>query len=158
MNAIAREDYLRALGVEPLRLHRPQVTTVAEAPPPRAMPEASTPVAAPVIATAEAEASTRICRLALLPDTAELADPALNAMYSALTAAVGKAGLQSVRPCDVAADPSAVVMVLGAAPLPADVPAVRVLRTDPLRVLHTDRERKRHLWERLQALGRGEVG
>lgn len=158
MNAVAREAHLRALGVEPLRLRQTPVTPVVAAavPPQRTSPEVPAAVAAS--APAAAEVATRICRLALLPDTAELADPALNAMYSALSAAVSKAGLQSVRPCDVAADPSAAVMVFGTASLPADVPAVRVLRADPLRVLHTDRERKRRLWEQLQALGRGEVG
>jgi hypothetical protein len=30
---------------------------------------------------------------------------------------------------------------------------LRVLRADPLAVLHADRERKRQLWERMQALG-----
>lgn len=158
MNAVARDAYLRALGVAPLYLRR-SVVAVAEtqaARPQVAPAEVAAPVASP--APAASEVALRICRLALLPDTAELADPALSAMYAALSAAVGKAGLQSVRPCDVEADPSAAVMVFGAAPLPADVPAVRVLRADPLRVLHADRERKRQLWERLQALGRGETG
>jgi hypothetical protein len=45
-------------------------------------------------------------------------------------------------------------MVFGAAPLPAGVPPVRVLRADPLGVLHADRERKRLLWEQMLALGR----
>lgn len=158
MNAVAREEYLRALGITPLYLRRP-VATVAETQTVRPK-VAPAEIAAPVVlpAVAALEAAPRICRLALLPDTTELADPALNAMYSALSAAVSKAGLQSVRPRDVAADPSAAVMVFGTAPLPADVPVVRVLRADPLRVLHTDRERKRRLWEQLQALGRGEVG
>ena len=68
---------------------------------------------------------------------------------------LGKAGLQRVRVCDVAEDPTAAVMVFGAAPLPEGVPMLRVLRADPLRVLHADRERKRLLWERMQTLGRG---
>ena len=76
-------------------------------------------------------------------------------MYAALTEAVGKAGLQRVRVCDVVEDPTAAVMVFGAAPLPEGVPLLRVLRADPLVVLHTDRERKRLLWERMLALGRG---
>jgi hypothetical protein len=44
-------------------------------------------------------------------------------------------------------------MVFGAAPLPEGVPVFRVLRVDPLFVLHADRERKRLLWEQMQALG-----
>jgi hypothetical protein len=142
MSAVARairERQLRALGVEPLRLHaRGTVTT-------RAAPSAQ----------AVAPQATAIRRLALQPDPAELDDPVIRNMYAALTEAVGKAGLQRVRVCDVAGDPSAAVMVFGAAPLPEGVPAVRVLRADPLGVLHTDRERKRELWERMQALGRG---
>jgi hypothetical protein len=54
----------------------------------------------------------------------------------------------------VAEDPAAAVMVFGAAPLPEGVPAVRILRADPLAVLHADRERKRLLWEQMLALGR----
>jgi hypothetical protein len=46
-------------------------------------------------------------------------------------------------------------MVFGAAPLPEGGPMLRVLRADPLSVLHADRERKRLLWDRMQALGRG---
>jgi hypothetical protein len=98
---------------------------------------------------------TSIRRLALQPDPAELRDPAIHRMYQALTEAVPKAGLQSVRVCDVADDPTAAVMVFGAAPLPEGVPMLRVLRVDPLSVLHADRERKRMLWEQMQALGRG---
>jgi hypothetical protein len=95
----------------------------------------------------------RLCRLALQPDPAELDDPAIRNLYAALTEAVGKAGLQRVRVCDVANDSSAAVMVFGAAPLPEGVPVFRVLRVDPLFVLHADRERKRLLWEQMQALG-----
>jgi hypothetical protein len=143
-----RDRRLRALGVEPLRLHH--VATVdAEA-------AAMATVASPRPDPAATPPSPRIARLALYPDPAELADPAVNKMYVALTEAVGKAGLQSVRACDVAADPAAAVMVFGAAPLPQGVPMTRVLRADPLAVLHADRERKRLLWERMQALGRGE--
>jgi hypothetical protein len=89
----------------------------------------------------------------LQPDPDELRDPAINRMYMALTEAVAKAGLQPVRVCDVADDPGAAVMVFGAAALPEGVPAVRILRADPLAVLHSDRERKRLLWERMLALG-----
>lgn len=154
MNAAAssaRTRRLRALGAQPLRLRRRGADAVDETGP-------VTPIAdAPAVRDAGAPAP-RIVRLALQPDPAELRDPAINRMYSALTEAVGKAGLQPVRVCDVAADPAAAVMVFGAAPLPEGVPAVRVLRADPLRVLHADRERKRLLWERMQALGRGEAG
>lgn len=155
MNAVAalRDRRLRALGVEPLGMRACAVKTTevaaAEIVAPEAMPIAVAPVARPVAVVA------RITRLALQPDPAELEDPAVKKMYTALTEAVSKAGLQSVRVCDVADDPSAAVMVFGAAPLPAGVPARRVLRTDPLSVLHVDRERKRLLWEHLQALGRG---
>lgn len=107
------------------------------------------------VAVAEAVPATRIARLALQADPAERRDPAIDKMYTALTEAVSKAGLQPVRVCDVAGDASAAVMVFGAAPLPEGVPALRVLRADPLTVLHADRERKRLLWERLQSLGRG---
>jgi hypothetical protein len=106
---------------------------------------------APAVATT----TTAIRRLALQPESADLDDPAINKMYQALTEAVSKAGLQSVRVCDVAEDPTAAVMVFGAAPLPEGVPMLRVLRADPLSVLHADRERKRLLWDRMQALGRG---
>lgn len=95
-----------------------------------------------------------IRRLALQPDQAELENPAVRKMYEALTEAVGKAGLQCVRVCDVADDPTAAVMVFGAAALPEGVPPVRVLRVDPLAVLLGDRERKRQLWENMLALGR----
>jgi hypothetical protein len=139
-----RERRLRALGVEPLRLR----VVVPEVVPQR--------VAEPDAAPAVLPEKTSIRRLALQPDPAELRDPAIHKMYMALTEAVPKAGLQSVRPCDVADDPGAAVMVFGAAPLPEGVPMLRVLRVDPLAVLHADRERKRLLWEQMQALGRGD--
>lgn len=148
MNGLASDEKLRlrrlrAVGVEPWRLRSrgataaPAVSAVAEPP-----------------AANDAQAPGKIRRLALQPDSAERNDPAINKMYMALTEAVAKAGLQPVRVCDVADDPDAAVMVFGAAPLPEGVPTVRVLRADPLAVLHGDRERKRALWERLQALGR----
>ena len=159
MNDVApalRERRLRALGVQPLRLRRPASVAAAEPTNPAA---AVAPVAnaspAPVVAPVAMPVRTSIRRLALQPDLAELRDPAINKMYMALTEAVPKAGLQSVRPCDVADDPTAAVMVFGAAPLPEGVPMLRVLRVDPLSVLHSDRERKRQLWEQMQALGRG---
>lgn len=130
-----RERRLRALGVEPLRLrirNAGAADAVQDAP----------------------SASGAIRRLALQTDQAELGDPAIREMYEALTEAVGKAGLQSVRPCDVADDPTAVVMVFGAVSPPAGVPAERVLHVEPLGVLHADRARKRSLWVRMQALGR----
>lgn len=137
-----RERRLRALGVEPLQWRaRPAVVAAAE------------PPVAPVAVEAVAPAGG-IRRLALQPDRTALQDPAVHAMYTALTAAVSKAGLQNVRVCDVADDATAAVMVFGDAPLPEGVPAVRILRADPLAVLHADRERKRLLWEQLQALGR----
>ncbi len=130
---------LAALGVERLVLRaRSVVEVVVEAAPDPALGAAQAP---------------GIRRLALCPDRAELSNPALNAMYSALTEAVGKTGLKCVRVCDVAADPAAAVMVFGAAPVPPGIPATRVLRADPLAVLHGERARKRALWERLQALG-----
>lgn len=140
MNAAmaSRELHLRALGIAPLRLRRRQ--------------PAAAPAAEPEQAAAIPQVA-RIARLALQPDPAELADPAIGKMYAALTAAVSKAGLQIVRVCDVADDATAAVMVFGAAPLPDGVPAVRVLRADPLRVIYTDHERKRLLWEQMQALG-----
>lgn len=150
MSAARRERQLRALGVEPLRRRHADVARVTEAtvvaPPPAVVPapEPLPPVAAR--------------KLALQPDNAELADPAIRNMYAALTEAVGKAGLQRVRVCDVAADSDALVMVFGAAPVPEGVPALRVLRVDPLSVLLADRERKRLLWEQMQALGRGGAG
>lgn len=154
MNAAAlRVRRLRALDVEPLRV-------VLRATAPQA-PQAETPpavVQVPVAAPEPATAPAAINRLALQPDPAELGDPELRTMYAALTEAVGKAGLQRVRVCDAADDPSAAVMVFGAAPLPEGVPLLRVLRADPLSVLHADHERKRLLWERLLALGRGGSG
>ncbi|TAN06072.1 MAG: hypothetical protein EPN36_05010 [Rhodanobacteraceae bacterium] len=152
MNGVAmtlRERRLRALGVEPLRLRRHVVGAVVEPP----VVQDAAPVAAQ---QATMPVATSIRKLALQPDTTELADPALSKMYAALTEAVGKAGLQRVRVCDVRDDPAAAVMVFGAAAVPEGVPLVRVLRVDPLSVLHADRERKRLLWERLQALGRGD--
>ena len=149
-----RERRLRALGVQPLRLrHRGWVPV----PGPCAEPAAVAPPAktVPAAASAPAEPRVSIRRLALQPDPAELENPAINKMYSALTEAVVKAGLHSVRVCDVAEDSTAAVMVFGAAPLPEGVPAVRILRADPLSVLHADRERKRLLWEWMLALGRG---
>jgi hypothetical protein len=141
-----RERRLRALGVEPLRLRRRVSVANTPLPPvPDVAPDAEQP-------------KISIRRLALQPDPAELDDPAIRSMYAALTEAVGKAGLQRVRVCDVAEDPSAAVMVFGAAPLPEGVPMLRVLRADPLTVLHADRERKRVLWERMLALGRGGSG
>jgi hypothetical protein len=149
-----RARRLRALEVEPLRLLRRAATPVA------AVAEAA-PAAISQVAEAPATPVARVTtirRLALQPDQAELGDPAIRKMYAALTEAVGKAGLQRVRACDVADDASAAVMVFGAAPLPEGVPLRRVLRADPLAVLHTDRERKRLLWERLLALGRDGSG
>lgn len=146
-----RNRRLRALGVQPLRLRRQAPAAVA---PPAAI-RIPDEVVASVAPPAPAAATTTIRRLALQPDPAELDDPGIRSMYAALTEAVGKAGLQRVRVCDVAEDPAAAVMVFGAAPLPEGVPMLRVLRADPLRVLHVDRERKRRLWERMQALGRG---
>jgi len=148
MNASAADDEvcvrrLRAVGVEPWRLRSRGA---------KATPAASA-IAEPPLAK-EAPSSSTIRRLALQPDPAELSNPAINKMYMALTEAVPKAGLQPVRVCDVAEDPGAAVMVFGAAPLPEGVPAARVLRADPLAVLLADRERKRALWERMQALGR----
>lgn len=148
--SVLRRHRLHALGVEWLRL-RARVATVEPV-------VASIAPPAPVAPVAEAANSARILRLALQADVAERSDPAVEKMYAALTEAVSKAGLQPVRVCDVAADPAAAVMVFGAAPLPEGVPALRVLRADPLTVLHTDRERKRLLWEQLQALGRGRAG
>ena len=136
-----RNRRLRALDVEPLRLREPP----GPASSPCLAASDNTPAAAPAVAI--------IRRLALQPDPAELENLVLRKMYEALTEAVGKAGLQCVRVCDVAEDPSAAVMVFGMAVLPDGVPAVRVLRADPLSVLHGDRERKRRLWETMQALG-----
>lgn len=145
------ERRLRALGIEPLRLHRPlSAEGVAS------HPAVVEPVLHAALSTPAAEPEkTSIRRLALQPDSAELDDPVIRNMYTALTEAVGKAGLQRVRVCDVAEDPCAAVMVFGTAPLPEGVPMLRVLRVDPLKVLHADRERKRLLWEQMQALGRG---
>lgn len=143
-----RERRLHALGVEPLRLRRQKTTPATLAPRPvQAGGTGATPASMP--------AAVPIRRLALLPDSAELGDAALRTLYAALTEAVGKAGLERVRPCDVANDADAAVMVFGAAEPPGGVPAVRVLCADPLSVLHADRERKRHLWAWMQALGRG---
>lgn len=160
MNAALRSQRLRALGVEPLRLRAASAEVVAVAAPIAAAPEPP-PVVAPTIATPAAVAESipqGVRKLALQPDPVELENPAIQAMYSALTEAVGKAGLQRVRVCDVAADPAALVMVFGNAPLLDGVPAVRVVRVDPLSVLLTDRERKRLLWERMQALAQGGRG
>jgi hypothetical protein len=142
---------LRALGVEPLRLRVARDETVADPDAvPVAAPRAATPAADPVTDVP----SAGIRRLALLADPAERRDPAIDRMYTALTEAVSKAGLQPVRVCDVADDPTAAVMVFGKATLPGGLPAARILRADPLAVLHADRERKRLLWEQLLALGR----
>ncbi|MGH8124950.1 MAG: hypothetical protein ACREPK_03800 [Rhodanobacteraceae bacterium] len=159
MNTIApamRERCLRALDVEPLRLRvrNPVAANATRS----ASPEAPEAVGASLRASDalqdDPSATGTIRRLALQPDPAELDDPAIRKMYEALTEAVGKAGLQRVRPCDVADDPTAAVMVFGAAPLPEGVPAQRVLHVEALGVLHADRERKRSLWARMQALGR----
>lgn len=171
MNASAlRARRLRALDVEPLRrvsrvaapsAPAPEVSlqpASPEAPPAPTMAAQSEPAPPAVAAPARVDAPAGIRRLALHPDQAELADPAIRKMYAALTEAVGKAGLQRVRVCDVADDASAAVMVFGAAPLPEGVPLLRVLRADPLSVLHADHERKRRLWDQLQALGRGGSG
>jgi len=148
-----RERRLRALDVQPLRLRRLLPVGVAASAPPAVADESVVHAAPPTPAALPGKSSIR--RLALEPDQVELRDPAINKMYQALTEAVPKAGLQSVRVCDVADDPTAAVMVFGAAPSPEGVPMLRVLRVDPLSVLHADRERKRLLWEHMQALGRG---
>lgn len=168
MNASAlRARRLRALDVEPLRRVSRVVAPAPEvslqpaspgAPLAPTMAAQSEPAPPAVGAPARVDAPAGIRRLALHPDQAELADPAIRKMYAALTEAVGKAGLQRVRVCDVADDASAAVMVFGAAPLPEGVPLLRVLRADPLSVLHADHERKRRLWDQLQALGRGGSG
>ena len=146
-----QERRLRALGVQPLRLRRLSSVDVAVSEPPAVAEESVVHATSPTPNAAPEKASIR--RLALHPDPVELRDPAIHKMYQALTEAVSKAGLQSVRVCDVADDPTAAVMVFGAAPLPEGVPMLRVLRVDPLSVLHADRERKRLLWERMQSLG-----
>jgi len=148
-----RERRLRALGVQPLRLRRQSSANAIASVTPAAIALSAVRATPPVPPAMPPK--TVIRRLALQPDPAELRDPALNKMYVALTEAVSKAGLQSVRVCDVAQDPAAAVMVFGAAPLPEGVPMLRVLRVDPLSVLHADRERKRLLWERMQSLGLG---
>jgi hypothetical protein len=151
MNAAAQElrsRRLRALDVEPLRL---RTASASVSSPSRVVQEDAD-------ATPSTAVVTAIRRLALQPDPAELENLMLRKMYEALTEAVGKAGLQRVRVCDVAADPGAAVMVFGAAALPDGVPPARVLRVDPLALLHGDRERKRLLWEQMQALGRREDG
>jgi len=145
------ERRLRALGVQPLRLHRLSSEEVAASAPPVVVDESMVHVRPP--GPPAVPPKTVIRRLALQPDPAELDDPVVRNMYAALTEAVGKAGLQRVRVCDVADDPTAAVMVFGAALLPEGVPMLRVLRVDPLSVLHADRERKRLLWEQMQALG-----
>jgi hypothetical protein len=150
--ATLRGRRLRALDVQPLRLYRPSFVSVAATTQPAAADES---VAHDVSPATAVPGKTSIRRLALQPDPAELSDPAIHKMYQALTEAVPKAGLQSVRVCDVVDDPTAAVMVFGAAPLPEGVPMLRVLRVDPLSVLHADRERKRLLWEQMQALGHG---
>jgi hypothetical protein len=154
MNDVAsalRDRRLRALGVQPLRLRQPLPVAVVVAEP--VVLQVSDETVANVAPPPVNATATPIRRLALQPDPAELDDPAIRTMYAALTEAVSKAGLQRVRPCDVAEDPTAAVMVFGAASLPEGVPMLRVLRADPLRVLHADRERKRLLWEHMQALG-----
>ncbi len=144
-----RERRLRALGVTPLRVRgadRGRTRGAAVSPAP----------AAPAAATASsADLPRGIRRLALQPAPEELHDPVIHAMYSALTDAVGKAGLQAVRVADAVSDASAAVLVFGNAPLPAGVPRERVLRADALALLHADRSRKRALWDMLLALGRG---
>lgn len=165
MNATLRERQLRALDVEPLRLRRiaAEVSDPVAGAPTAALhvdvapPAATSPATQASVTLATAPARV-VRKLALLPDSAELADPAIRTMYAALTEAVGKAGLQRVRVCDVAVDAEAMVMAFGAAPFPEGVPAVRVLRVDPLAVLLVDRERKRLLWEQMLALGRGTGG
>lgn len=151
MNAALRSQRLRALGIEPLRLREAAATVADVVEIPVDVAAVATP--APPMAVAESNRQG-VRRLALQPDPAELENPAIATMYAALTEAVGKAGLQRVRVCDVAGDPEALVMVFGNAPLPDGVPAMRVVRVDPLSVLLADRERKRMLWERMQALAR----
>lgn len=144
-----REHRLRALGVEPLRVRHRDLVAVVE-PCAAALPAANH--APPADAAA---VPVDIRRLALHPDPDERRDPAIDKMYMALTEAVTKAGLQPVRVCDVAGDSSAAVIVFGAMAAPEGVPAARVLHVDSLGVLHADRERKRHLWELMLALGAG---
>lgn len=155
-----RDRRLRALGVEPLRLRACAAAAAVALPDvPNPLPVAAPvpPEPAPDAAVAVASAPPAIRRLALQPDHAALDDPVIAKMYASLTDAVGKAGLQGVRARDVADDPTAAVMVFGGAAAPAGVPEARVLRVDPLAVLHADRSRKRALWERMQALGRGDA-
>lgn len=155
MNAVVASGMgqrrLRALGITPLRLRdAPRGDGQRKQTPSYASGE-SGPAAMPV-------PPGRICRLALLADAGERRDPAIDRMYTALTEAVAKAGLQSVRVCDVTDDPTAALMVFGTVSPPPGVPADRVLHVDALSALHADRERKRALWERMQALGRGPEG
>ncbi len=150
-----RDRCLRALGVARLRL-RSASRADGEPAVRRAEPAAAVTAATDAVEAASPPASIK--RLALQADPAERSDPAIDRMYVALTEAVTKAGLQPVRVCDAAGDPSAAVMVFGAAPVPDGVPADRVLRADPLATLHRDRERKRRLWERMCALGHGGAG
>lgn len=149
------ERRLRALGVTPLRL-RDGIRDADRPSASRAAPERVSGLGENLRVTTPAP-SLRIRRLALLADAAERRDSAINKMYTALTEAVARVGLQSVRVCDVAEDPTAALMVFGDVSWPAEVPSDRILRVEALAVLHADRECKRALWERLQALGRGEA-
>lgn len=150
--SVARARRLRALGIEPLRLRARSVAARGDAP-----AEAVT-AATPTPAPRAAAPAIPIRRLALQPDAIALDDPAIRAMYSALTEAVGKAGLQRVRPADVAGDPAAAVIVFGAASAPAGVVESQVVRAASLTALQADRALKQRLWARMQALGRGEAG
>ena len=126
---------LRALGMTPLRLR--------EAAP-------RTPVTAVVQSAAVAVDSVRCLALSPMPD--EMAAPELSALYAKITEAVSQLGLQCVRVEDALLDARTRVLVFGAATVPESIDPARVLRADSLRTLHTDRARKRALWDLLQTL------
>ena len=137
-----RPQLLRALGVQPLRLRT------------RAAPPAMAAAVREQPATPPADAQP--CKLvALAPLREEMEQPALAALYTKIGEAISSLGLQCVRIADAQADAGVRVLAFGDAALPGDIAQSRVLRTDPLAVLHADRERKRELWNTLRQLARG---
>lgn len=140
----SRAQTLRALGVTPLRLCTRTATAAS--------------VAVGETAAAQSNADeVRIApidngRIAMAPSHEELNNPTLAALYTRIGEAISSLGLQCVRIADAEADAGVRVLVFGDRALPSSIDGSRVVRVDPLSVLHADRERKRALWTMLRTL------
>lgn len=149
---LSRLQTLRALGVKPLRLrarHDAATVVATLAGDMRAASAAPADAASPTVRYGN--------RIALARASAELHRPELAELSAKLTEAISKLGMQCVRIADAERDPRVRVLAFGDIDVTATIDPARVLRVDSLAMLHTDRARKRALWEMLQGLARAVV-